>query len=64
MRVHLPTAEFAFLSACHIAKEGSVIDEELHPAAAVQYCGIPQRTMWAMVDEDGQGLPAVNIFRI
>ena len=37
----LPTAEFAFLSACHMADatEGSIIDEGLHLAAAVQYCG-------------------------
>ncbi|KAH8978918.1 hypothetical protein EDB86DRAFT_3150036 [Lactarius hatsudake] len=41
VRSDLPTAEFAFLSACHIAEvtEGSVIDEGLHLAAAVQYCG-------------------------
>ncbi|KAF8264254.1 hypothetical protein EI94DRAFT_1738861 [Lactarius quietus] len=36
---HLPTTEF--LSACHTAEvtEGSIMDERLHLAAAVQYCG-------------------------
>jgi len=60
VRSHLPTAEFAFLSACHTAEvtEGSVTDEGLHLAAAVQYCGFRSVvwTMWAMVDEDGQDL--------
>jgi len=37
----LPNAEFAFLSACHTAEltEGSIADEGLHLAAAIQYCG-------------------------
>jgi CHAT domain-containing protein len=60
VRSHLPTAEFAFLSACHTAEvtEGSAADEVLHLAAAVQYCGFRSvvGTMWAMVDEDGQDL--------
>jgi hypothetical protein len=60
VRSHLPNAEFAFLSACHTAEvtEGSVVDEGLHLAAAVQYCGFRSvvGTMWAMVDEDGQDL--------
>ncbi|KAH9169872.1 CHAT domain-containing protein [Lactarius sanguifluus] len=60
VRSHLPTAEFAFLSACHTAEatEGSVVDEILHLAAAVQYCGFRSvvGTMWAMVDEDGRDL--------
>ncbi|KAH9057550.1 CHAT domain-containing protein [Lactarius vividus] len=60
VRSHLPIAEFAFLSACHTAEvtEGSVIDEGLHLAAAVQYCGFRSvvGTMWAMVDEDGRDL--------
>ncbi|KAI9445638.1 CHAT domain-containing protein [Lactarius psammicola] len=50
VRSHLPTAEFAFLSACHTAEvtEGSVVDEGLHLAAAVQYCGFRSvvGTMW------------------
>jgi len=60
VRAHLPSAEFAFLSACHTAEvtEGSVIDEGLHLAAAVQYCGFRSvvGTMWAMQDEDGRDL--------
>ncbi|KAH9066751.1 CHAT domain-containing protein [Lactarius vividus] len=60
VRSHLPTAEFAFLSACHTAEvtEGSIVDEILHLAAAVQYCGFRSvvGTMWAMVDEDGRDL--------
>ncbi|KAH9024158.1 hypothetical protein EDB85DRAFT_2277675 [Lactarius pseudohatsudake] len=57
---HLPTAEFAFLSACHTAEvtEGSVTNEGLHLAAAVQYCGFRSviRTMWATVGADGRDL--------
>jgi len=60
VRSDLPTAEFAFLSACHTAEvtEGSIVDEGLHLAAAVQYCGFRSvvGTMWAMMDEDGQDL--------
>jgi CHAT domain-containing protein len=54
------TAEFAFLSACHTAEitDGSIEDEALHLAAAVQYCGFRSvvGTMWAMADMDGQDL--------
>ncbi|KAH9014692.1 CHAT domain-containing protein [Lactarius pseudohatsudake] len=60
VRSRLPTAEFAFLSACHTAEvtEGSVVEEGLHLAAAVQYCGFRSvvGTTWAMVDEDGRDL--------
>ncbi|KAH8978916.1 CHAT domain-containing protein [Lactarius hatsudake] len=60
VRSHLPIAEFAFLSACHTAEvtEGSMVDEGLHLAAAVQYCGFRSvvGTTWAMVDEDGRDL--------
>jgi hypothetical protein len=60
VRAHLPTAEFAFLAACHTAEvtEGSAIDEGLHLAAAVQYCGFRSvvGTMWAMADTDGRDL--------
>ena len=60
VRAHLPAAEFAFLSACHTAEvtEGSIIDEGLHLAAAVQYCGFRSvvGTMWAMADIDGRDL--------
>ena len=66
VRAHLPTAEFAFLSACHTAEmtEGSIMDEGLHLAAAVQYCGFRSvvGTMWAMMDEDGQDL-AKNFYK-
>ena len=66
VRSHIPTAEFAFLSACHTAEvtEGSIMDEGLHLVAAVQYCGFRSvvGTMWAMVDEDGQVL-AENFYK-
>ena len=56
----LPTAEFAFLSACHTAEltEGSATNEGLHLAAAMQYCGFRSvvGTMWAMADTDGADL--------
>ncbi|KAH9962712.1 CHAT domain-containing protein [Lactifluus volemus] len=58
VRSRLPTAEFAFLSACHTAgvTEKSIADEALHLTAAMQYCGFRSvvGTMWAMADEDGQ----------
>ena len=67
VRASLPAAEFAFLSACHTAEmtEGSVVDEGLHLAAAVQYCGFRSvvGTMWAMVDEDGRDL-AKNFYKV
>jgi CHAT domain-containing protein len=60
VRSQLPAAEFAFLSACHTAElsDGSIADEGLHLTAAVQYCGFRSvvGTMWAMADEDGEGL--------
>ncbi|KAI9452977.1 CHAT domain-containing protein [Lactarius psammicola] len=66
VRSRLPTAEFAFLSACHTAEvtEESIVDEVLHLAAAVQYCGFRSvvGTMWAMVDEDGRDL-AENFYK-
>ena len=66
VRSDLPTAEFAFLSACHTAEatEGSIVDEGLHLAAAVQYCGFRSvvGTMWAMADVDGRDL-AENFYR-
>ncbi|KAH9977232.1 CHAT domain-containing protein [Lactifluus volemus] len=53
----LPTADFAFLSACHTAEmtDGSIADEALHLTAAMQYCGFRSvvGTMWAMADTDG-----------
>ncbi|KAH9041770.1 CHAT domain-containing protein [Lactarius pseudohatsudake] len=60
VRSQLPTAEFAFLSACHTAEptEDSISDEGLHLAAATQFCGFRSAigTMWAMADKDGADL--------
>ncbi|KAH9962739.1 CHAT domain-containing protein [Lactifluus volemus] len=60
VRSQLPSAEFAFLSACHTAEltEESIDDEALHLAAAMQYCGFRSvvGTMWATVDQGGQTL--------
>ena len=57
VRSLLPSAEFAFLSACHTAEitEESIANEGLHLAAAVQYSGFRSvvGTMWAVVDDDG-----------
>ena len=57
VRSRLPTAEFAFLSACHTAEltKESIADEVLHLTAAVQYSGFRSAvgTMWAMADIDG-----------
>ena len=66
VRAKLPIAEFAFLSACHTAEvtEGSIADEGLHLAAAVQYSGFRSvvGTMWEMADVDGQEL-AKNFYK-
>ena len=60
VRSQLPDAEFAFLAACHTAEltDESPVDEALHLAAAIQYCGFRSvvGTMWAMADEDGRDL--------
>ncbi|KAI0252451.1 TPR-like protein [Lactifluus subvellereus] len=57
---HLPTAELAFLAACHTAEltEDGTPDEVLHLTAAMQFSGFRSviGTLWAMVDEDGQDL--------
>ncbi|KAH9987725.1 CHAT domain-containing protein [Russula compacta] len=57
VRSLLPSAEFAFLSACHTAEitEKSIANEGLHLAAAVQYSGFRSvvGTMWAVVDDNG-----------
>jgi hypothetical protein len=41
VRSQLPDAEFAFLSACHTAEltDDSIVDEMLHLAAAMRFCG-------------------------
>jgi CHAT domain-containing protein len=60
VRSRLPSAEFAFLAACHTAEltEDSASDEGLHLVAAMQYCGFRSAvgTMWAMADVDGPDL--------
>ena len=60
IRSQLPSAEFAFLSACHTAEltEKSVSGEGLHLTAAVQFAGFRSvvGTMWAMADIDGHDL--------
>jgi CHAT domain-containing protein len=60
IRSRLPSAEFAFLAACHTAEltEESIADEGLHLSAAVQYSGFRSvvGTMWAMADIDGKFL--------
>ncbi|KAI9438181.1 CHAT domain-containing protein [Lactarius indigo] len=57
IRSRLPSAEFAFLAACHTAEltDESIADEGLHLVAAMQYCGFRSvvGTMWAMADIDG-----------
>ncbi|KAF9062799.1 CHAT domain-containing protein [Rhodocollybia butyracea] len=57
IRLNLPNATFAFLSACHTAEQslGSVHDEVLHLAAAMQFCGFRSvvGTLWEMADVDG-----------
>ena len=57
VRSQLPSAEFAFLSACHAAEltDGSLEDEGLHLVAAFQFCGFRSviGTSWAMADVDG-----------
>jgi hypothetical protein len=57
VRSHLPTSEFAHLYTAEVT-ERSIVDEVLHPAAAVQYCGFRSvvGTMWATarLDEDGR----------
>ena len=66
VRSQLPTAKFAFLSACHTAEltEESIADEGLHLTAAVQYCGFRSvvGTMWEMADIDGPDLVG-NFYR-
>ena len=60
VRSQLPSAEFAFLSACHTAEltEEGIVDEGLHLSAAIQYSGFRSvvGTMWAMADIDGHDL--------
>ena len=56
-RADLPSAEFAFLSACHTAEQGPSYapDEALHLAAAMQFFGFKSvvGTMLQLLDRDG-----------
>ncbi|OCB87280.1 TPR-like protein [Sanghuangporus baumii] len=65
-RANLPNAEFAFLSACHSAEQGPnfALDEALHLAAGMQFCGFRSvvGTMWKLVERDGPFL-AGNVYR-
>ncbi|EIM91947.1 uncharacterized protein STEHIDRAFT_46182, partial [Stereum hirsutum FP-91666 SS1] len=60
IQLHHPNANFAFLSACHAAEYpvGSIHDEAIHLAAAVQFCGFRSVVgpMWEMADVDGPDL--------
>ena len=60
VRSHFPSADFAFLSACHTAEitDESIADEALHLTAAMQYCGFRSvvGTMWALADTDGRDM--------
>ncbi|KAG8875980.1 hypothetical protein FRB97_004530 [Tulasnella sp. 331] len=56
VRMHLPNAELAFLSACHTAAgDWNTPDERLHLAAGMQFSGFRGvvGTLWAMDDIDG-----------
>jgi len=53
---NLPSADFAFLSACHSAAGDKVLaNEALHLAAAMQFAGFRGvvGTLWKMWDDDG-----------
>ncbi|KAH9012080.1 hypothetical protein EDB84DRAFT_1537417 [Lactarius hengduanensis] len=60
VRSRLPTAELAFLSACHTArmKHGSVADKALHLTSVVQHCRFQSmiETVRAIADMDGRDL--------
>jgi CHAT domain-containing protein len=60
VKSHVPTAELAFLAACHTAElaEDGTPDEVLHLTAAMQFSGFRSvvGTMWAMADKDGKDL--------
>ncbi|KZT58110.1 hypothetical protein CALCODRAFT_517028 [Calocera cornea HHB12733] len=60
--LHLRTAQFAFLSACHTARQTSLLpDESMHLAAGMQVSGFRGvlATQWAMADQDGPTLTRV-----
>jgi CHAT domain-containing protein len=52
----LPNAEFAFLASCHSAAgDPNTLDETIHLAAALQFCGFRSvvGTLWEMADKAG-----------
>jgi CHAT domain-containing protein len=54
--IHLPKANFAFLSACHTATgSNSLPDEAMHIAAGMQVAGFRSviATMWSIGDDTG-----------
>ena len=56
IQARLPNAELAFLLACHSAAgDLTTLDETIHLAAALQFCGFRSvvGTLWAMEDKDG-----------
>ncbi|EJD07721.1 TPR-like protein [Fomitiporia mediterranea MF3/22] len=57
IQANLPSAEFAFLSACHTAEQphDGTHDEVLHLAAAMQFSGFRSviGSMWELLDVDG-----------
>ncbi|THH00813.1 hypothetical protein EW026_g1753 [Hermanssonia centrifuga] len=61
LRLDLPRAFFAFLSACDSAKgDASQSDQSVHLAAAMTFCGFRSvvGTMWSMGDQDGPEVAA------
>jgi CHAT domain-containing protein len=53
---NLPSARFAFLSACHAAAGlKDLPGEAMHLAASLQFAGFPSvvATMWSICDDDG-----------
>ncbi|KZO96574.1 hypothetical protein CALVIDRAFT_549579 [Calocera viscosa TUFC12733] len=59
VRLRLRDAQFAFLSACHTARQTSLLpDESMHLAAGMQVSGFRGvlATQWAMADQDGPAL--------
>ncbi|EJU04565.1 hypothetical protein DACRYDRAFT_43334, partial [Dacryopinax primogenitus] len=56
VRLRMWNAQFAFLSACHTARQTSLLpDESMHLTAGMQVSGFRSlvATQWAMADQDG-----------
>ena len=59
MKVHLPSAEFAFLAACHSGASGKeTLDEGISLAGTMQFCGFKSvvGALWEMDDAEGPKL--------